>query len=361
MQHRNLLKDLTTLLFSCLLWTNSAQAEQLVLRYSQWIPPSHWSQAKGMYPWFDKIAEVTEGRVIVEPSKRPLVPPAQSYQAVIDGKVDLASAPHGYTPGRYPLSELVEQPLTNPHAAHSSTAYWRIWEEHFKPTGMHDGVEILGMTLTPGGNLYMRDQLVDSVLDLSGKRIRIPTRVIGRAFDDIGVDSVIGQLRSVGQLMNTGAVDGTALVDGWAIQFGIARDVKAVTRIPGGLYSSSVFIAINKDKWNKISPEDQAAIRAISGEKLGTRLGYLAEEAEAEAREVLKAQLGENYHTASEGFIAELDALFKVEQNNWIAAAEEIGVDGKEAIETYKRIIAEEQENPTHEPIRVKAAALTNE
>jgi|GEM_PF-4891919 len=46
----------TTSILSLVLSTNIAYAEDVVLRYSQWLPGTHWSQYKGLQPWFEEIA-----------------------------------------------------------------------------------------------------------------------------------------------------------------------------------------------------------------------------------------------------------------------------------------------------------------
>ncbi|MEC7256621.1 MAG: ABC transporter substrate-binding protein, partial [Pseudomonadota bacterium] len=46
-----------------LLLAPETRAQEVTLRYSSWLPPQHHVNVKVMYPWFDQIAEVTEGRV----------------------------------------------------------------------------------------------------------------------------------------------------------------------------------------------------------------------------------------------------------------------------------------------------------
>ena len=41
----------------------------------------------------------------------------------------------------------------------------------------------------------------------------------------------------------------------------------------GGLYNVSMFLVINKKKWNKLSDEDKEAIKSVSGEALAKMAG----------------------------------------------------------------------------------------
>jgi|GEM_PF-562329 len=353
----NLLLSITALLVTA----NIAHAEQVVLRYSQWIPSSHWSQSKGLYPWFEKIREVTEGRVIVEPSKRPLVQPSDSFQAVVDGRIDVAFGMHAYTPGKFPLTELVQQPLLTHHAGQASAAYWRLWEQSLAKTGMHDGMVTMAMHVSSGGNLHMCDQPVKSIQDLEGKRIQTSIRTAGRLLNNFNTRSVTGHLRSLNQEINNAAVDGVAVLDEMAINFGIDKKIKSITHIPGGLYARSIFLGINEQKWNEISPADQTAIRAISGLSLSRKLGDLAHESNIQAAEILKQKLGGNYYTASSEFISELKYASQTEQQKLLPVAKKLGINGIETIALYKSLIADEETNQSTHLNSARSAALHTE
>jgi len=336
-------RALKTLALVSLLYSKFVHAEPVVLHYSQWLPTAHWSQSEVLYPWFDQIAEVTDGRVIVKPSRRPMVPPTKNYQAVVDGTIDLAYSPHGYHNGPFALTEFIERPFITINSAHSSAAYWTLWEQYFEETGMHDGMVTLAVHVISGGNLHMREHPVNSIDDLQDKRIRAPSRVIGRALEQLGSDSIMGQLRAVAPLMSTGKVDGTALADNLALSFGVIRNIKHVTHIPGGLYTNSIFLAVNQQKWDEISPADQAAIRGISGKSLSRAFGQQSQNAESEAREKLQGQLGNQYSMATPSFIVEMKKISLSEKQRWISEAERMGLDGNEILDVFQSLLAEEQ------------------
>jgi TRAP-type C4-dicarboxylate transport system substrate-binding protein len=317
-----------------------ARAETVVLRYNQWFPTAHWSQSGGLYKWFDQIKEVTNGRVVVEPSAKPLAPPNRNYQAVADGVTDLAWGPHGYTPGVFPLTEMVELPFITEHAGISSAAYWRLWKEKFEKTGMQNQVVTLAMHVTAGGNIHMNNGVVRSASDLSGKKLRVPTPVVGRVLQTMGAVPINGSLAELREMMSRGIVDGTAISSELTVGFKVDKYVTSVTEVPGGLFSSSAFVVISQDKWAQISPEDQQAILAISGEKLSRFMGDLWQKFDDEAKAAFKSSLGESYITASPEFIKELEGHFAQERASWLKQAEAAGVNGQEALDFYQAQIA---------------------
>lgn len=324
-----------------LLQAGTAAADTVTLRYNQWFPTGHWSQQQGLFPWFEEIERVTEGRVVVEPSARPLAPPNRNYQAVVDGIADLAWGPHGYTPGVFPLTEMVELPFITEDAGVSSVAYWRLWEAFFQPTGMQDEVVTLAMHVTAGGNIHMREELVTSIEELRSQKLRVPTPVVGRVLADIGAVPVNSSLTELRELLSRGIVDGTAISDELVMGFRVEDEIQAITQIPGGLYSNSAFIIVNRDKWEAIDEADREAILAISGESLSQRMGALWHEFDIQARFIFQDMLGENYQIASDSFLAELEVAFAGEEARWLETATELGVDGEAALSFYRDQIAQ--------------------
>jgi len=317
------------------LLTSTAFASEVTLRYNQWFPSQHWSQKDGLYKYFEEIEKVTEGRVKVQPSAKPLAPPTRNYQAVVSGIADMAWGPHGYAPGAFPLTEMVEFPFTNKDAGVSSAAYWRVYEKYFKPAGLHDNVVTLAVHVTSGGNLHMKSDPVEQSADLKGKKIRVQTSVVGDALTSLGAVPISGSLSELREFLSRGIVDGTTLSDELLIGFKVDNYIEHITQIPGGIFTNSTFVIVNKDKWNQISPEDQKAIMDISGEKLAVRMGALWHENDVLARKQLKERLNDNYRVAGEDLNAAIDQAFEPVRADWFHKAEANGVDGKAAFEFY--------------------------
>ena len=75
--------------------TAPALAQEVVLRYSAWLPPTYFMHERGLYPYFEDIERLTEGRVRVEISAAPLGPAPRNYQLVMDGISDITWSLHG--------------------------------------------------------------------------------------------------------------------------------------------------------------------------------------------------------------------------------------------------------------------------
>lgn len=105
---------------------SSSQADEKVtkLKYSNFFPPSHKNSILSEQ-WGKEIEKRTNGRVKVTyfPGSI-LTPPTQTYDSVVKGIADIGQSLVGYSPGRFPLTEVLALPLgyssgiqaTNPEA-----------------------------------------------------------------------------------------------------------------------------------------------------------------------------------------------------------------------------------------------------
>lgn len=97
---------------SMLAGTLPASAEEVVLRYSNWVPATHPIITKVIEPLSRDLEEATEGRVTIEVLPALGLPPGH-FDLVENEVADMAFSVHGYTPGRFTLTEIGELPFTH--------------------------------------------------------------------------------------------------------------------------------------------------------------------------------------------------------------------------------------------------------
>src|SRR5512135_3049012 len=88
-----------------------AQEKAMKLRLSVMWPPQHpWT--KTFDQWGKDVEKATNGRVTVTVfAANTLSPPMQVYDNTVKGVVDVGTNLLAYSPGRLPLSEVLQQPL----------------------------------------------------------------------------------------------------------------------------------------------------------------------------------------------------------------------------------------------------------
>ena len=93
--------------------SSAASAQQITLRLHGFLPAPAPIPKDFLAPWAKKVEADSKGRIKIElyPSMQLGGTPAQLYDQLKDGVIDLTWVPPGYTPGRFPKSETFELPF----------------------------------------------------------------------------------------------------------------------------------------------------------------------------------------------------------------------------------------------------------
>jgi TRAP-type C4-dicarboxylate transport system substrate-binding protein len=314
----------------------SMAAGQTTLRFNNWIPATHFIIADGYVKYFEDIAKATEGRIKVELTAQSLGAPPRQMQLAVDGIADIAWGVHSYTPGTYPLAEMVELPFIGSGADKDSVAYWRVYKAMFEKTGMHPAtVHTLAVHVHPPGHVYNSKQAIKSVEDFKGLKLRTANATTTIAFEKFGAVPITMPVTQLRDSLSKGVVDGSMFTSEGFINFRIADLIKHGTLIEGGLYSQSFFIVMNKRKWDSLPEKDRAAIDKLSGEPLARRIGKRWQDEENAGHDKL-TKSGVQLVKADAAMMGKMkEALAHIEKA-WIEKAKAKGVDGAAAIKMLK-------------------------
>src|SRR5262245_27712437 len=89
----------------------TAASSQIVLNVNAWVPQGHLLVADITMPFCGDVEKATEGRVKCNLLAKAVVAPPQTLDAVRDGLADISFVVHGYTPGRFVLTDVAEFPF----------------------------------------------------------------------------------------------------------------------------------------------------------------------------------------------------------------------------------------------------------
>ena len=319
--------------------TGAIAADKLNLRYSQWLPPAHWTQRPLLHKWYKEVAAATDGRVNIQPTAKGLGAPPRQYQLARDGIADVVWVVHGYTPGSFPLSEMVELPFITRSGEANSVAYWRVFKKVLEPAGMHKEVHTLTMFVHVPGQVYNNKRPINALADFKGLKLRIPNAIGPAALKALGAVPMSAPVTKPRDGLAKGVFDGTTLTDEAIYAFKIAKFTKYATHIPGGLYNVSFSMAMNKAKWQKIAAKDQATVMKLAGEALSLRIGRGWDEREAWAPTKLKED-GVVWNTLEGKALAGLKEKLKHYEARWIEKADKAGIDGAKTLAMYRAEVA---------------------
>jgi len=241
----------------------SSAAHAVTLTYSTFFPPTH-IQAITSENWCKEVEKRTDGRVKVQffPGQT-LTRAPQTYEAITDGIADIGVAALAYTQGRFPVMASLDNPLGYASGEVATKAANALYEK-LQPSEF-SGTKIMYFHAHGPGYIHTRKIPVKVLEDLKGQRIR-STGMSAKIITALGGTPVSMAMPDTYQSLQRGVVDGSfhpvETNKGW----NMGEVVQYMTIAKPAAYTTTFYVAMNKDKWNMISPDDQKIIEAINQE-----------------------------------------------------------------------------------------------
>ncbi len=315
-----------------------AQADT-TLTLSSWLPPTHPIVSEMIVPWVKQVEEVTDGRVKVNILAKGLGHPKVHYDIARDGLADITYSVHGYTPGRFPLTKVVEFPFGGNSAEALSVAYWKIHQKYLAKANEHKGTQLLSVFTHGPGLIHNSKKTVASAADLKGMKLRVGGGVVNELASSLGAVPLMKPSSKSYEILSHGVADGILFPAETVTAFNLQNLVKYTTIVPDGLYNTSFFLVMNKDRFKSLSEKDQEAIMSVSGEAFARLAGSVWDAADAAAMEELKAN-GNEITVANDAFLEEIKERSAPLEAAWIKEAEKRGVDGAAALAELREMTA---------------------
>jgi TRAP-type transport system periplasmic protein len=310
----------------------AAWAQEVTLRYSSWLPAAHHVNQNAMYPWFEEIEKVTEGRVKVEILPKVVGTAASQFDVIRDGLADVSFIVTGYTPGRFVLAEMGELSFIGNDARIFAPAFNRIYRKHMEPLNEFDGVELLTIYSNAPGNIMTTKKQVNSIEDLKGLKLRSTGPYTTELLNRVGAIPILKSSNEAFEMLSTGVIDGSLAQRETTKNMNMIDLMGYGTLIPGGLFSAALGVIVNTDTWNRISAEDRAAIEEISHEKLALAMGTSFYNADADAEKTMRETPTLTLQVASDAFVAELKEAVAPLEAAWVERAKQKGLADPAAV-----------------------------
>jgi len=234
-------------------------AQPIELKLAYFVGDQH-AMSQWLIKWANNLEKDSGGRITVKrfPGSQ-MGSVQQHYDFVRTGQADVAWFLHGATPGRFPLTELVQVPYLV-GSAEIGTKVLNDPELRSKYLDAeHKGVKVLLLLTHQPGNVHTTKKPIRTVEDMKGLRIRFASPTIRDFIAALG-GTPVGVLptEQVEQLQK-GTIDGVFIDYGGA---GIAFKMGGVLKYSTEMYSyvSSFGVAMNPDFWNRLSPDLQGIV-----------------------------------------------------------------------------------------------------
>ncbi len=316
-----------------------AMAQDVTLRLHQFLPPQANVPKLILDVWADKVEADSEGRIKVEryPAMQLGGTPPELMDQAIDGVADIVWTVVGYTPGRYPSTEVFELPFMMTNARAASSAYWQMFEKHMKDTEFKD-VHILG-TWVHGPGLIHANKEIRAPEDMQGMKIRGGSRLANRLLEITGATPIGMPVPAIPEALSKGVIDGATIP--WEVTpaLKVPELVHNHTEFTGNaLYVLTFVLAMNKDKYDSLPADLQKVIDDNSGLEFSIFAGGTMEDSDGPGRQVA-VDLGNNVVTLSAEEARVWQDAAQPIYDEWIADMQSKGIDGQALIDEARALM----------------------
>ena len=310
--------------------TVGSLAAETKLTVSTWLPPTHPINTQMLEGLIDMMEEATGGEVTGE-LKHGLAPPPAQMDLVMDGAADLTIIFHGYQPGRFVGTKLIEIPGYEGNAEAASVAYWRVHEAHLAALNEHRGVKLVALNTHGPGQIHS-NKAVGSLADLDGLKTRLGGGVSADVGAELGLVGIQVPAPKVYETLASGAADAVAMNIGERTGFKLNEVAKNVYEMPGGFYRGSFAVLMSQEAFDALPADQQAALDAkVFGEPASRMMGAVWDSHDANARAATEATADNKIVEASDADQAAFAEMATRVQAKILGELAEAGIDAEAA------------------------------
>jgi TRAP-type C4-dicarboxylate transport system substrate-binding protein len=273
------------------------------LKLGHFISPKHIF-AEYLQRWVDELKKTSGGKLNITIFPANTMGPVQNYaEYARTGVADITWFLHGATPGRFPMTEIIQLPYMV-GSAEIGTKTLNDPEVLKLLEPEYPGVKILYLLTHQPGNLHTTKTPVHKVDDIKGLRVRFASVTIKSFIASLGGTPVGVPPSGIADALQKGTIDGCFVDYGGAhTAFRLGGLVKYVTEMYS--YVSSFGVVMNQASYDKLPPDLQKLIDDTTRPHI-EEIGKLWDSADAPGKKYLVSE-GATAITLS----PEQDALFK--------------------------------------------------
>ncbi|WP_037314108.1 TRAP transporter substrate-binding protein [Ruegeria halocynthiae] len=319
----------------------TATAAEYEFNLQSFLPAQATIPAQIIDVWADKIEADSDGRIEITryPSMQLGGKPPELLDQVIDGVIDITWNVIGYTPGRFPSTEVFELPFLVSDAKPASAAFWTLLEEDIAEREFSD-VKVLGGWVHGPGVIHSNKEIVTPD-DFNGMKVRGASRQVNALLSTLGATPVGMPVPAVPEALSKGVIDGTTIP--WEVTkaLKVPELVENHTEFSGPMmYTVTFVLAMNKDKYAALPDDLKAVVDQHSGLEFSVFAGEVQQANDDPAREIALDR-GNNIVTLDEEQSAVWATASQPVYDAWLAEMSEKGIDGQALIDRAKALMAE--------------------
>lgn len=316
-------------------------AAQTVLTVSSWVPPTH-SLSVAQKEWCDLVEKNAGGKIRCNILPRAVAAPPGTLDAVRNGLADVSFTVHGYTPGRFVLTQMAEFPFLGDSAEPLSVAFNKVASKYPQFGQEHQGIHVLAYFTHGPGIVFNTKKPVTKVEDLQGLKWRVGGGMVNEITKTLNMNVTLKPAPESYELLSGGVMDGTLFPAESTESFRIDKVIKHATTFPGGLYNTSFVFMMNQAKYDKLSADEKKAVDAASGEVAARIMGRNWDKVDRRAYALMQAN-NVQVVKADAKFVADVKSRTSQLEAKWVKDAEAKGLkDAAKVLAEFRAEIAKQ-------------------
>jgi len=267
--------------------TPAAAQQTFEMKLGHYVPAGHF-MSKYLDDWVAMLKTRSNGRLDITVFHGAQMGPTPRYfDLARTGVADLAWFLHGGTPGRFPLTELINLPFLV-GSAEIGTKTLNDPEVRRYIDEEHKDVHVLYYFTHQPGNLHTRTKPIRTLEDIKGQRVRFASATIREFLSALGGTPVGVAPPDIADSLQKGTIDGVFIDYGGAhTAFKLGGLVRYTTEMYS--YVTSFGLVMNKDSYAKLPPDLRALIDESTRDVSAT-VGKLWDAADQPGKEYLMAE-----------------------------------------------------------------------
>ena len=297
---------------------------QTVLTTSSWVPPTH-ALTLAQKEWCDLVEKNANGKIRCNHLPRAVAAPPGTFDAVKNGLADVSFTVHGYTPGRFVLTQMAEFPFLGDAAEPMSVAFNRVAMKRPEILKEHEGVKVLAYFTHGPGIVFNTKRPVTRLEDLQGLKWRVGGGMVNEISKALAMNVTLKPAPESYELLSGGVMDGTLFPAESIEAFKLDKLIKHATTFPGGLYNTSFVFMMNPATYAKLGPAEKKAVDDASGEVAARIIGRSWDKYDRRAYALMQAN-NVQVVKADAKLVADIKSKTSALEQKWAKDAEAKGL-----------------------------------
>jgi TRAP-type C4-dicarboxylate transport system substrate-binding protein len=312
--------------------TDATAESSMHIKFSTWHPPASREVKTVWIPMLEELKKRSNGQITYTMyAGGALGKGPAHFDIVKDGLSDMGYFTATWTPGRFPLSDVLSMAADVRGKDVATDIGNEMYEKALKDE--FQGVKVLELNGCISAYLWTTKE-VKTLDDLKGLKIRTPGGLQTSYIKALGAEPVFMPLGDVYLALETGTIDGLVTCPPLVLAFKLSEVAKYGVITTFGCVTEGV--VMNQKVWDKTPDNLKKIIMEVAGNPFKTTHG-LDQGTYKEMMKTIKAN-GVATYELPEAEAEKWSQRFQNVTKEWVAKLEGEGKNAKEAVVMYKKI-----------------------